>query len=574
MGNMDKPRKIGLRMRIILLVVFVLFVALLGSNGTLYVVQKNTTTELTAKAAEAAAVMLAEAIEEKGMEGFKEDTDLSDIGRMAERLMESDAGIRYCYVLHCDSSNVVRYAADFDMSGEVCLYGQEFPVPYDVLAGAFQGEVLLDSEVSVTDADGAVITAYVPIMADGRVIGLACCDYDGDAVLSRLNMALFTGVTSILFNMAVGIAIAFFVTGNLVRGIRAVNGKLAELARSGGDLTARVSVTTGDEVEITGQQVNGILEHFRAILLELEEDCANLEEVGMNLTEAVAATGDNIAAVSSAMEEMNAATEETSASLAQMGGSMGSITDSVAEIAGKAEMLSGSMDAVRLRAEGYAESAADEKQKAECDAQEMSARLHEKLEASNEVKKIMELTDAILGIAGQTKLLALNASIEAARAGDSGKGFAVVAEEIGTLAKNSAEAAAGIQKVSSTVTQAVQGLAEESERLLGYISGVAMKSFVDIESLSSQYKQDAEYVSREMAVFAGHTKKLKNAIADIDNAITSVAAATEETANGAADVSEAIQGIHNDMEKVKEDVGKSGRATASLKSEVSKFKLH
>lgn len=79
----------------------------------------------------------------------------------------------------------------------------------------------------------------------------------------------------------------------------------------------------------------------------------------------------------------------------------------------------------------------------------MAQKLNEKIEQSQAVQEIAQLTANIIEITDQTNLLALNASIEAARAGEAGKGFAVVADEIGKLAANSAEAAEQIQKVSA-----------------------------------------------------------------------------------------------------------------------------
>lgn len=81
----------------------------------------------------------------------------------------------------------------------------------------------------------------------------------------------------------------------------------------------------------------------------------------------------------------------------------------------------------------------------------MAQKLEEKIEQSQAVQEIAQLTANIIEITDQTNLLALNASIEAARAGEAGKGFAVVADEIGKLAANSAEAAEQIQKVSAAV---------------------------------------------------------------------------------------------------------------------------
>ena len=92
----------------------------------------------------------------------------------------------------------------------------------------------------------------------------------------------------------------------------------------------------------------------------------------------------------------------------------------------------------------------------------MAELLRQKIEKSKAVEEVRELTKNIINIAEETNLLALNASIEAAKAGDAGRGFVVVADEIGKLAMNSAQAATEIQKVTAEVIQTVDELAEEA----------------------------------------------------------------------------------------------------------------
>ena len=86
------------------------------------------------------------------------------------------------------------------------------------------------------------------------------------------------------------------------------------------------------------------------------------------------------------------------------------------------------------------------------------------IEESKSVDRVNELTEEILSVSSQTNLLALNASIEAARAGEAEKRFAVVADEIRKLADSTRETANNIQSINALVTQAVNKLANNSQR--------------------------------------------------------------------------------------------------------------
>lgn len=108
--------------------------------------------------------------------------------------------------------------------------------------------------------------------------------------------------------------------------------------------------------------------------------------------------------------------------------------------------------------------------------------------------QIEKLTYEILSIAQQTQLIALNAAVEAARAGKAGKGFAVVAEEVRDLANSSQEAANRIQEVNSVVTAAVYNLSDNAQHLVEYMSESVLKEFQTFVQSGSQYKEDAAYI--------------------------------------------------------------------------------
>ena len=181
----------------------------------------------------------------------------------------------------------------------------------------------------------------------------------------------------------------------------------------------------------------------------------------------------NIADVSATMEEMSAAVEETSCSLSQVHDSIGDIYHAIEDISQKADGGQNSSQEIMKKAADIHQSAVKNQREANEKTQVMAAAVNDKIEKSRTVEQIGELTANIISITGQTNLLALNASIEAARAGEAGKGFAVVANEIGKLAANSAQAAAQIRTVSDNVTEAVEELAEEAEKMLAFKIGRA-----------------------------------------------------------------------------------------------------
>ena len=197
----------------------------------------------------------------------------------------------------------------------------------------------------------------------------------------------------------------------------------------------------------------------------------------------------------------------------------------------------------------------------------------EQIEQSKQVSQINALTQNILDIASQTNLLALNASIEAARAGESGKGFAVVADEIGKLASNSAEAAGCIQKVSDEVIKVVDGLAKESEKLIGFLNDVTLKGYEDLLNTSSDYRNDIQGMSDRMESFHNMAKNLAVNMDNVKGSIGSINYAIEESTAGINNVATSSSELVGKMEDIDNKAVTNKDVAQNLDNEVDKFKV-
>ena len=175
------------------------------------------------------------------------------------------------------------------------------------------------------------------------------------------------------------------------------------------------------------------------------------------------------------------------------------------------------------------------------------ATLDQAIEKSRSVDQITTLTRDILDISSSTDLIAINASIEAARAGAAGAGFSVVAQEIRKLADSCARTANHIQEVSGVVTGAVTYLAGSARELAGYLSQTALSQLERSVQAGRQYHQDSDYIGRAMEAFNDRATRLKAAMDEIAGSISNISGAIDGAASDIAGAAGNTRALVDDM---------------------------
>lgn len=568
-----RTRRLTIRAKILIpsIIIVVLVCGLMGYNS--YTRFEKSMVRMGVEEADMAATIVADSLDANlvykvtvGSEGTQVCQNLQGDLRKKQKA----CGIAFLYTLYTDGKKVY-YGVDSDE--DAAKVGDEFADSYAELEPVFGGKEYIQDYIDHTE-DGDLITVYKPIEDNaGKVVAILGCDYDASSITAELQKAVVQTLQIGGICLILAILILTIIVSRITKGLMQVNAKIYDLVHNEGDLTQKLDVRSGDELELIAGNVNELLAYIRKIMIGISSGSMRLMSSSRKMVDHLSSADESITDVSATMQEMSAAMEETTSSLNQITEAIDEIYSSVERIAGNADAGKVSSQEMESRASGANDAAAEGEKKANIETEKMADSLNEKIAKSKSVEQIEILTSNIIEITEQTNLLALNASIEAARAGEAGRGFAVVADEIGKLAGNSADAAAKIRQVSAEVIQAVDELAEGSQQMIEFVRNSTEEGFGGLVATSENYATDANAMRAMMEQFAQTAEELRSTMDGIRESISAVNIAVEESAKGIAGVSESSVQLTGNVNDIQSEASDNNGIAEDLATEVGKFKL-
>lgn len=362
----------------------------------------------------------------------------------------------------------------------------------------------------------------------------------------------------LVISFIISIIVVFYISGMIIKPVRKVISDLNQITSGEWDLTMRVPVYSSDEIGIMTRGINVFIEKLQSIMSEILRNANTLSGASSDLSNSVAQIGVNAQEMKTRSNSVASATELSTANVNNISAGAEEMSVSISTVASAIEEMNSSLNEVsrNCQMESQLTSSSDDQAKS-------ANKLMEQLSIS--VEEIGSVVEVISGIAKQTNLLAINATIEAASAGNAGRGFAIVAHEVKELSGKTAQATKNIKNQIDQMQLNTRNAKKSIESISEIISKINSISCTIMSAVEEQSCTINEISKNTTGASSVATEIAKN-VSDSAHNLSEISSSIKQVDHTVTDTTNGIQIINKSAEDM-------AHLSSELKKMVNQFKI-
>ncbi len=412
---------------------------------------------------------------------------------------------------------------------------------------------------------------YSPVYSDdGEILGMAFSGERQSAVENSLadtlmNQFIISGILLVLF-VGIMIVLAF----KIRRPLMITSGYIERVAD--GDLSGRPECSSViSEVKTLINASTSLADKLGGIVTEVDEHADILDSSMASLNELAETNSTSTNQIRQVMDDLSSTAVTLADNVQSVNAKVSEMGDNMSAINSEAVTLNDNSDKMNRAGQNVSESMTLVLTSSHT-ASDIIAQLIEQVNETNKaIASINEAVELISDITSQTNLLSLNASIEAARAGQAGRGFAVVASEIKQLADQSSQGADSIKNIADNILEK----SNRSVILTGRMKELAEQEQTDIGNAKESFDILNRIIEENAAIAQTVMDKTKNLEAlklDIINSVSELSAISEENAASNEEVTARVTEIAESVNRISEDTQTVRKVSSDMKELMDYFK--